>query len=71
MKTSFRKDKNLKEEYKLEKCYCSGRVELNPSKPWNQDPSIHCTRCGGTWKHGTYSDVLTIEECEEWNKLHR
>ena len=48
MKLRFRKDKNLKEEYKLEKCCCGGRVELNPSKPWNQDPSIHCMRCGGT-----------------------
>mgnify|MGYP001715611468 FL=1 len=52
----------MKNEYILAKCNCGGEVELNPSTPWNQDPSIHCTKCGGIWKYGTYSDVLTVKE---------
>ena len=36
-------------EYKLRKCHCGGEVELFPSKPWSQDPEIHCKKCGGTW----------------------
>lgn len=58
----------MKNEYILAKCNCGGEVELNPSTPWDQDPSIHCTKCGGIWKYGTYSDLLTVKE---WNKLHR
>ena len=58
----------MKEEYKLEKCHCGGEVYLSPSKPWAQDPSIRCKRCGGRWSYGTYSDMLTIEK---WNKLHK
>lgn len=57
----------MKNEYIFAKCNCGGEVELNPSKPWDQDPSIHCTKCGGRWKYGTYSDILTVKE---WNKLH-
>ena len=49
----------MKNEYILAKCNCSGEVELNPS--------IHCTKCGGIWKYGTYSGMLTAKE---WNKLH-
>ena len=54
-------------EYKLKKCYCGGDVELIPSKPWAQDPSIVCNKCNGRWSYGTYSDKLTIEE---WNRSH-
>ena len=54
-------------EYKLRKCQCGGEVELFPSKPWSQDPEIHCKKCGGTWRYGTYSDCLTIKE---WNDRH-
>ena len=57
----------MKNEYILTKCNCGGEVELIQSTPWNQDPSIHCTKCVGTWKYYTYSDILTVKE---WNKLH-
>lgn len=53
--------------YKLAKCNCGGEVYLSPSAPWDQDPAIHCNRCGGVWKYGTYSDYLTINE---WNDRH-
>ena len=53
--------------YKLKKCHCGGEVYLSPSKPWAQDPSIHCLSCGGSWSYGTYSDMLTVEK---WNKIH-
>ena len=43
-------------------------VYLSPSKPWAQDPSIRCKRCGGRWSYGTYSDMLTAQE---WNKQHK
>ena len=52
-------------EYKLRKCHCGGEVELFPSKPWSQDPEIHCKKCGGTWRFGTYSNYLTVKE---WNE---
>ena len=51
----------------LKKCHCGGDVELIPSKPWAQDPSIVCNKCNGHWSYGTYSDKLTIEE---WNRRH-
>lgn len=51
----------------LKKCHCGGDVELIPSKPWAQDPSIVCNKCNGRWSYGTYSDKLTIEE---WNRRH-
>ena len=57
----------MKDVYILAKCHCGGKVYLNPSTPCDQDPSICCTRCGGKWKYGTYSDIQTVEE---WNKLH-
>lgn len=57
----------MKDEYILAKCNCGGEVELISSKPCAQDPSIQCTRCGGKWKYGTYSDMLTVKK---WNKLH-
>jgi len=32
---------------KLKRCNCGGTVELIESKPWNQDPCIYCSKCGG------------------------
>lgn len=52
---------------KLKRCNCGGTVELIESKPWNQDPCIYCSKCGGKWKYGTYSDLLTIKE---WTSRH-
>lgn len=55
------------EEYVLKKCRCGGTAHLSKSCPWDQNPSIYCDKCGGTWKFGTYSDKLTIDK---WNKTH-
>ena len=58
--------KNSNED-KIKNCHCGGEVQLIPSKPWAQDPSMVCNKCNGCWSYGTYSDKLTIEE---WNKRH-